>query len=153
MNGKAYFKKALIIWAICVLILTSFPLALGKSSGPESISSEENNVSTRDSKHYSDCKIIISGRCNTVSGPLLWLFGFYCPLLERDFKVEAKGELGEKLNVIVLSPEFGTFISYEHIEIDIYSAKGVLYWGGKSIIFNEPRIFAYCNAADVWVYY
>ena len=79
-----------------------------------------------DSKHYIDCKIIISCRCNTVTGPLVWLFGFYCPLFERDFKVEANGELGEKLNVIVLSPEFGTFISYENIEIDIHSAKGVL---------------------------
>jgi hypothetical protein len=153
MKGKAYFKKVLIIWAICLLTLTSIPLVLGEPSDSESVSSDENIVITRDSKHYTNCNIFISGRCNTIIGPLFWLFGFYCPLVERDFKVEANGELGEKLNVIVLSPEFGSFISYENIEIDIYNAKGVLYWGGKSLIFKEPRIFAYCKAADVWINY
>jgi len=151
MKGKAYLKKVLIIWAICLLILTSIPLALGESFDSESFNG--NIIVTRDSKHYTNCKIIISGRCNSVTGPLVWFFGFYFPLIERDFKFEANSELGEKLNVIVLSPEFGTFLSYEHIEIDIYNAKGVFYWDEKSLIFNQPLIFVYCQAADVWIYY
>jgi hypothetical protein len=74
-------------------------------------------------------------------------------LVERDFKVEANGEIGEKLNVVVLSPEFGTFISYEHIDIDIYNAKGIFFWGAKSLIFNEPILFISCKATDVWINY
>jgi hypothetical protein len=153
MKGKVYIKKVLIVWAIFLLTLTSIPLALGESSNTESFNSNENIISTRDSKHYTDCNILIFGRCNTVKGPLFWLFGLYYPIIERDFKIDANGELGETLNVIVLGPEFGTFISYENIEIDIYNAKGVLFWGGKSLILNQPLLFAHCKAADVWINY
>jgi len=153
MKGKVYLKKVLIIWAICLLLLSSIPLVLGGSSDSNSISSDVNIVNTSDSKHYTNCNILIFGRCNTVIGPLFWLFGLYFPLVERDFKVDANGELGETLNVIVFGPEFGTFISYEHIEIDIYNAKGVLFWGGKSLIFNQPLLFAHCKAVDVWINY
>ena len=153
MKGKAYFKKVLIVWAICLLILASIPLALGESTGSEHNSANEDNVNTRDSKHYTNCRILIIGRCNTVTGPLVWLFGFYCPLVERNFGIKANGELGEKLNVFVISPEFGSFISYEHIDIDIYNAKGDFYWGEKSLIFNGPTLLISCKATDVWINY
>lgn len=153
MKEKVYFKKILIVWTICLLILTSIPIVQGETSSFESNSSDEINVFTRDSKTYENCKIIVSGRSNTVIGPLFWIFGFYSPLRDRDFRIEANGEPGEKLNVIVLSPEFGTFLSYEHIEIRITKAKGLFYWGGKSILFDDPGIFAYCKALEVTITY
>jgi hypothetical protein len=152
MKEKAYFKKILIVCAICLMILASIPIVQGDTNSSESISSDENNISTKGSTTYNNCKIIISGRCNTVTGPLFWIFGFYCPLRDRDFKVEANGEFGEKLNVVVLKPEFGAWLSYEHIEIRITQAQGFFYWGGKSLIFDEPRIFAYCTAQEVTIY-
>ena len=75
------------------------------------------------------------------------------PLFEKDFTIEAKGEVGERISLVVFGEEFGTFISYENIRLEIHTAKGVLYWGGQSILFNEPWILAYVNAADLWVYY
>ena len=153
MKGKVYFKKILIIWAICLLILTAIPITIGETSDSEITSTDDKNSCLLDSKHYSDCQFIVFGRCNYVTGPSIWKLGLYVPLEPKDFTFEAKGEVGEKLSVVVFGEEFGTFISYEHIKLEIFTATGVFYWGGQSLLLNKPRIFAFCNATDLWVYY
>ena len=153
MNGKVYFKRMLIIWAICLLILTSIPITLGETSDSEITSPDDINSSSKSVKHYTNCKCLIIGKSNHVTGPFLWKLGLYIPFFEKSFEIEANGEVGERLHVIVFGGEFGTFISYEHIRLEIFKAKGIFFWGKQSIFLKEPWILAYVKAKNLDVYY
>ena len=103
---------------------------------------------------YYNCRIFISGKCNNVMGPLVWLLGFYCPLLKRTFSVNANGQESEVLSVLIIgiNPiQFGVFFDYENIHLFIQRANGVLFWGEKSILFKSNSIYAYCKAKSVTV--
>lgn len=153
MIGKKCFKKVLVIGAICLLTLPSIQVALGDTPGSELNDSNEGNVSnTGGSTHYKNCRIIVFGKCDTVIGPLVWLFGFYCPLTKRDFLIKASGGENESLNVLIFGGgNFGTYYDYENIIIDLNKANGFLYWFGKSLLFKGNSIFTFCKAQDVWV--
>ena len=93
----------------------------------------------------------ISGKCKSVWGALTWLFGFYCPLLKKQLWIQATGQEGEKLNVLVTGDGVGTYYDYENILIHLSFATGLMYWFGKSWIFPGDRIFARAKADRCWV--
>jgi len=146
-------KKAIVILAICLLMLPSFSVALGEIPNlEENKIKEENEVEPLDTDTYSNCRILVSGQCDTVLGPLVWLLGFYCPLFKRNFIIRASGGETEKLNVIVFgNGNFGTYYDLENIQLDIRSASGILFWYGKSILLEGNRIFAFCNAKTIFI--
>lgn len=149
MKGEKYFKKVIILGVICLLTLASLPIALGDTN------KSENKSSTTLDKHFVDCKITVFGKCNTVTGPALWLFGVYCPLLsKKDITIWAQGQENESLTILVRSSngDTGFYYSYENVKIDLTGATGFLYWGAKSLIFKGRTIFARCTVDDVWIY-
>lgn len=146
MNG-IIFRKFLIIGAICLLILPSIQVALGDNTD-----NEETYVSNAgETDHFTDCIVIIIGKCNTVTGPDLWKFGFYCALAEQNFEIKASGGEGETLHVLIRNSKFATYFGYENIDIKLEQATGIIFWGGKSILMDNTYIFGRCKAQDAWV--
>ena len=145
MKGRSAFYKILIIWAIVFLMLASLPVTLGRT--------DEQEKEPLETKTFTNCVIWVFGKCNTVTGPLLWKLGLYCPLLDKNFGIEANGEEGEKLNVIIRGEEFGVYYGYENMDIDIARARGILFWGGQSLLIDEPIIFLRCRADIVYLNY
>ncbi len=148
-------KKFLIIGVVAILFISSFPMVIGDN--PNFDRDELNNdiINKQGStKTYYNCRIFISGKCNNVIGPLVWLLGFYCPLLKRTFTINAKGQESEVLSVLIIgiNPiQLGVFFDYENIYLFIQRANGVLFWGEKSILFKSNSIFVYCKAQSVTV--
>jgi hypothetical protein len=143
MKGEKYFKKAIVMGVICLLTLSSMPLVLSDNND------NENKSSTSADKQFTDCKITVIGKCNTVTGPLLWIFGVYCPLLfKKDFTISANGEENESLTIFVRSSngDTGAYYSYENVQINMIGATGFLYWGAKSKLFDGKSILVRCKA-------
>lgn len=152
MKRDNYLEKMLVIVAICLLIMPSIPVVISDTSNSDSSDSYEyQNSGTGETDYFTNCIVIVFGKCNTVTGPLIWRFGFYCPLLKRSFWIIASGEEGESLNVIIRDDKFATYYDYEEINIQLIGANGFLFWGGKSILFNNTIIFARCKANQAWV--
>jgi hypothetical protein len=80
----------------------------------------------------------------------------YIPVVKRHFFIDANGEEGESLNVLILSINNGlaAYYDYEDIRIELQQARGVFYWGGKSLLFNHsepPPVFVLCRAKISYV--
>ena len=138
--------KKLLICVISLLLISAIPIAIGETLDSNG-DYEKNPVGT---DHYSNCFIWVFGKCNTVEGPLVWKLGFYCPIKPRDFLIQASGQGNESLYVIVLAP-LGAYFSIENIHIDIDNAKGLFFWGGKSLFLNSNIIFVICKAENAWI--
>jgi hypothetical protein len=106
------------------------------------------------SDHFTNSTILIVGKCNTTTTPALWLFGFKW-MHNKNVLIQARGGAGEQLNAVVLLSQFGVFAGYENIAIQLYGAKGLFFWGEKSLLLQKSsqRIFALCKATDIWVDY
>lgn len=141
-------KKFLIFVAILLLVLPSMQVVFGNN-----IDSQEVKIANAGSyEHYTNCVIIILGKCNEVSGPLLWKFGFYCNIFKRDFTINAKGEDGEIIHLIIRGSDNFKFLwGKENINIELKGATGFLFWGGKSIIMDSPHIIARCKAKSIYL--
>lgn len=132
-------KKGLVIGVICVLILVSSPTI------------------TADVDYYDNSIVLIAGKSNSTSClSLWWKIGLYIPVVKRHFFIVANGEEGESLNVLIFSSNhgFATYYDYEDIRIELQRARGVFYWGEKSLLFNhsEPSpVFVLCRATIVYV--
>jgi len=132
-------KKGLVIGVICVLILVSLPTI------------------TADVDYYNNSIVLIAGRSNSTSClSLWWKIGLYIPVIKRHFFIVANGEEGESLNVLIFSRNHGlaTYYDYEDIRIELQRARGVFYWGEKSLLFNhsEPSpVFVLCRAARAYI--
>ncbi|MCK4365967.1 MAG: hypothetical protein KAW45_07940 [Thermoplasmatales archaeon] len=147
MERKKYFKIVLVIVAICLLTLPSVQGALRDI--PETIqndSNEEDISETKGTIQYSNCVVWITGNCKSVGGTLTWIFGFFCPLFKKHLWIQASGQEGEVLNVLVTSDGIGTYYDQEHIRIEMFGATGIMYWYGKSWFLEGDRIFARCKA-------
>jgi hypothetical protein len=104
--------------------------------------------------HFTDSVVIIFGKCETVTSPALWLFGFKF-LLNRHIYIQANGGEDEKLTALILPSKIGFYFGQENMIIQMDGAKGLFFRGEKSWLFqNTPqRIFAVCKASDIWVTY
>jgi hypothetical protein len=153
MDDMKFLKKIVIILAIFLLIFPSVQGALNTNSVvKEKFLNEKNTPIKEDTDHFTNCIIVVFGKCDTVQGPLVWLFGFYCPIFKRNFRVMASGRENESLNAMVIGRGiFATYYSIENVIIDINRARGVLYYFGKSLLINGNNILAFCKAADIFI--
>jgi len=133
---KHKLKKGLVVGVICLLMLVSFSIAQA------------------DTDHYSDSVALIVGKCNTVEHTGLWFFGLTY-IHKKEVTIQAQGEDGEKIHVLIFPPKFAFYFNLENIKIQMEEAKGIFFWGGKSLLFNNAsqRVFAICKAGDIWVTY
>ena len=133
---KHKFRKGLAVGVICLLMLVTIPIAQA------------------DTDLYSDSVVLIVGKCNTVSTTGLWLFGLTY-IHKKEVTIQAQGEDGETIHVLIFPPKFAFHFSLENVEIQMEGVKGIFFWGGKSLLFNNAsqRVFAICKAVDIWVTY
>jgi len=152
MNIIDYLKKMFVFGIVCLLLMVSIPVVTNIISASSSNKSKEYQASsTQTTNFFRNSIIFVSGSCNEVTGPLIWIFGLYCPLLKRNFFIRALGEEGEKLNVVIKGDIYATYYDIEDITIQIRRANGILFWGEKSLLVNNTRIIALCKAVEVWV--
>ena len=148
MKKEDGFIKKIIICAVCLLLLSVTPIVVGDTNVDEN-----SPTNPADIDYYSDCVIWVFGKCDTVDGPLLWKLGFYCPLREKTFIIQATGKENESLNIFIRDTGMATYFGYENVKIDIRTATGVLFWAAQSILLQGNTIFARCKAREVWVTY
>jgi len=147
MKGRNYLKKILVIGAILLIIIPVLPVGLSSNSN-----FEEKQISSKiTTDYYENSIVIIIGKCNIVQGPILWIFGLYIPMIKRYFYIGANGGEGEQLNVMVRGNKFATYLDNENIQIELSGAKGIFFWGQKSILTNSSRIIARCRAENIWI--
>jgi hypothetical protein len=132
-------KKTLfctLVCIICVLALNVLPVVSAMTD------------------HFSDSVILVIGKSNSVSSTALWLFGVKCIFNSRVI-IRANGGEGEKVNAFMLSPKIGFYVGHEDIVIHMERAKGLFFWGEKSLFVRNtpPGVFALCKARDIWVTY
>ena len=152
MKINNYREKKLVISAVSLIIIVSIPVFTNTTPASDLYNSEECQTSSiKITNFFRNSIIFVSGSCNRVTGPLMWIFGFYCPLLKRGFLITALGKEGEKINVVIKGEKYATYYDIENINIQIRRANGILFWGGKSLLVNNTRIFALCKAAEVWI--
>jgi len=145
MKRKKYFNIFLVIGAICLLVIPSVQGVLYNKTISEEKNSNEKNCETMGAITYNNCVVWIYGKCKNVGGALTWIFGFYCPLLKKHLWIQASGQEGESLNVLVTGDGIGTYLSQENIYIELWGATGIMYWFGKSWFFEGDSIFARCK--------
>jgi hypothetical protein len=141
-------RRLLIFGAVFLVVFSSMHAALGNNI-------QSNKTKTADTvsfEHFTDCVIIMFGKCNEVTGPILWKLGVYCNLLKRDFTINAKGEFGETINLIIRGSDNFKFLwGKENIKIDLRGATGILFWGDKSIIADNTIIILRCKVKNVYL--
>ena len=126
----------LVVAIFCLFLLNSMPIV---------------NANT---DHFTNSVVLVIGKCNTVSTTALWLFGFKF-VYNKEVIIQANGAEGEKINALILPSKIGFYFGQENIFIQMEGAKGLFFWGEKSLFFHNvpPRIFAFCKAGDIWVSY
>jgi hypothetical protein len=72
-------------------------------------------------------------------------------LFKKHLVIQATGQEGESLNVIVTQDGLGTYFDIENIRVEMWGTTGILYWFGKSLILEGDTIFARCKAEECWV--
>ncbi len=143
-------KRFLIIGTIFLLLLSTIQVVLGNNiyTNEPKILNSENNES------FNDCIILIFGKCNDVKGPLLWKLGFYFNFFKKDFTINANGDIDETINIIIRGGGSFKFLwGKENININLNSATGILFWGGKSIFIENNFIIARCQADNAYIIY
>jgi hypothetical protein len=134
---KVGFKIACLIAVIsCLFLLNWMPLAQANTD------------------QFTDSIVIIIGKCDTVTSPALWLFGFKF-LFNRHIYIQASGGANEKLTALILPSKIGFYFGQEDMTIQLDGAKGLFFRGEKSLLFSSTpqRIVAVCKASDIWVTY
>lgn len=148
--SSAVKKRFLIICTILILLLSSIQVVLGENI----VSNEPKKETTEINESFTDCIILIFGKCNDVSGPILWRLGLYCNFIRKDFTINANGEIDENINVIIRGGGSFKFLwGKENIDIRLNRATGILFWGGKSIIVENNFIIARCQADNAFLTY
>jgi len=111
-------------------------------------------LSHANTDYFTNSVVIIIGKCDTVTSPALWLFGFKF-LFNREVIIQANGGEDEKINAFILPSKIGFYFGHENMIIQMEGAKGLFFRGEKSFFFqNTPqRIFVLCTARDIWVTY
>ncbi|KYK30298.1 MAG: hypothetical protein AYK22_04130 [Thermoplasmatales archaeon SG8-52-3] len=143
-------NRSLITATIILLLLSTIQIVIGDnvSNKEAEIINAENNDS------FNDCIILIFGKCNDVTGPILWKFGLYCNFFKKDFTINANGEIDETINLIIRGGGGFKFMwGKENIKINLNGATGILFWGGKSLLVENNFIIARCQADNAYLIY
>lgn len=155
MKNREWQIQLFVFGAVAILFISSLPFVVADNSN--TVNDEVNEkkiVKAGGTTLYTNCMVFVSGKCNSVSGPLVWILGVYCPLLKRTFTIHARGQQSEALDVFILGTkpfQVGTFFDYENIYIRITRGNGLLYWGQKSIVSKSNSLFAFCKADSVLI--
>jgi hypothetical protein len=104
--------------------------------------------------HFTNSVVLIIGKSNSVSSTALWLFGFKF-IYNKQVIIQANGGSDEKISALILPSKIGFYFGHENIYIQMQKAKGLFFWGERSLFFQNdpPRIFAFCTAGDILVSY
>jgi len=131
-----YRMVGLVAAIFCLFLLNSMPVV---------------NATT---DHFTNSVVLVIGKSNTVSTTALWLFGSKF-IFNKRVIIQANGGEGEKINALVIPSKIGFYFGQENIVIQMEGAKGLFFWGEKSLFFHNvpPGIFAFCKARDIWVSY
>jgi hypothetical protein len=127
-----------------MLIITSVSVVISESGSISTVSDNKN----LDYKTYSEATIIIFGSCDSASIlGFSWRFGLYIPLSRKTFYINSNGN-NNSLNVIVLKSNQGVgfFYQYDTMYITLVRARGIFFYGGKSLLTTSNVIFTICNA-------
>lgn len=129
-------KKSVVVGLVVVFLVILVPLVQAETD------------------HFSNSVILLVGKSNTVSSNALWVFGGKF-LLNKKVTVQITGEDDEKINALVLPPNFGLYVGHESIVIQMEGTTGFIFWGEKSLLMQKssPRIVAICKARDLWITY
>jgi len=102
--------------------------------------------------YFTNSVVIIMGKCDTVTSPALWLFGFKV-LFNKRVIIQANGGEDEKINALILPAKIGFYFGQENVMIHMEGTKGLFFRGEKSLFFQNTtqRIFAVCKVRDIWV--
>ena len=134
---KGGYRLAGLVAAIfCLFLLNSMPVVHANTD------------------HFTNSVVLVIGKCNTITTPALWLFGFKFVYNKRVI-IQANGGEGEKINALILPSKIGFYFGHKNMVIQIEGAKGLFFWGGKSLVLQKSsqRIIALCKATDIWVSY
>ena len=144
--------KKFVICVVSLLIFLTIPAVIGNTVNIEADDiNEDNEIMPLGTDHFTDCIIMIIGKCNTVEGPPEWKLGIYYPLEEKDFMIQANGQETEVLHVLVRAASPSFYFSHENIKVDISSAKGFFFYAGQSLLTEGNTIFVRCTAQEAWV--
>jgi hypothetical protein len=153
IKKKEYYRQLLIVTTVMILLLSSITIVVANEPGIIKEISDEKETNEKSSV-YNNCLVLIFGKCKSVRGPLLWLIGLYYPILKRTFTIQTMNREDEALNVIIFGTnplQIGTFYDYDSIYIRLTKAKGIFYWGDKSIISKSDSFFVLCRATSAFV--
>ena len=143
MKQNKCLIKILVIGAIFLLILPSIQGAIQENGIQEQNKVEKNDIEPQTTETFNNCIVLIFGSCNSVGGAVTWLLGLYIPLFKKHITI---GAGGEKLSAIVIGDGFGVYVSIENLIIDMWGTRGVLFWGGKSLLVESKNIIGICRA-------
>ena len=151
MKKEKTIKLFIIFVTICLLTIPSVQ-GFQENDFKTKVTKENKDVKAGLNEHFTDSIIMVFGKCDRVDGPLIWLLGFYCPILKRNFRIIADGGENESLNAIVIGPgSFGSYFDLQNVWIDIRGARGALYYFGKSILADGNNIIAFCKAKNIFL--
>ena len=143
-------RRFSITLTVFLLIINSIQVVVGINTDNK----ESKIINAGFTDNFPDCIIIVFGKCNDVTGPILWKFGLYCNFFKKDFTINAKGEESETINIMIRGGGSFKFLwGKETINIQLKGATGILFWGAKSIIVESPHIIARCQAENVYLTY
>jgi hypothetical protein len=131
-----YRMVGLVAAVFCLFLLNSMPVVHANTD------------------HFTNSVVLVIGKCNTITTPALWLFGFKLVYNKRVI-IQANGGEGEKINALILPSKIGFYFGHKNMVIQIEGAKGLFFWGEKSWVLQKSsqRIIALCKATDIWVSY
>ena len=132
----SYHRKELIVLISCLILISVLPQTCAYTD------------------HFTNSRSLVIGKCNTTMTPALWLFGFKW-IHNRNVLIQASGGEGEVLNALILPSKIGIYYGHKVMTIELDRAKGLFFWGEKSILLQKSsqRIIAFAKATDIWVTY
>jgi len=129
-------RKCVVVGVLVVFLITTIPFVQAETD------------------HFSNSIVLVIGKCNTVSTNALWLFGGKL-LIHKMVTIQTNSEEGEKINALVLPPNFGLYFGHESLLLQMEGATGYIFWGEHSFLLQKSsqRIVAVCKAGDLWITY
>lgn len=140
------------IMLACIVLCSSLTVPIQVHALPHATSS-----SPRESGHdyYEQATVVVFGSCNAayVLG-FSWRFGLYIPTVRRTIYLDADEEnVSLTVAVIKSNQGFGVYHDYDNMHVTLRKARGVFFWGGKSLLTTSDIIVGICNARSVSISY
>jgi hypothetical protein len=150
MSKKSLLRQGVIL--VFIVVCSSFVIPIQVNALPEERCSSP-LVAGHD--YFEQATVAVFGSCNGayVLG-FSWRCGLFIPLVRRTVYLDADEE-NVSLTVVVLKSNqgFGIYHDYDNMHVTLRRARGVFFWGGKSLLTTSDVIVGFCNALSVSVSY